>query len=362
MFTVIWLVVFTVGLPVQILTLRSSISDSKTLFISFLLYYISSFTSGIVAVVWASVIKRRRFLEIPERISEVDNKTRYTSQEETYMNRTLMLNLISEILLLTVIQCALKSHNIYHYAGKPYYIIVIRIIAHIPDICNTLILFQFVTLVFIVKQRYGHLNKRLNNWITLTMCRKMSLLEDNERCIRFHRTVDHVNRNIVIVSNVGNIEETFKESDIHLLRQIYGELYDITYLINDTYGVPILANLCWLLVGVVCSLYEALINLEVWGVEDITYTIMFTVLFFNITYFCHTAAKEAACSGILVQKLLLGGNCRNECVILLKMFSLQLRVMKIEYTACGFFSLNLSLFASVVSVIASYIVVMVQIK
>jgi hypothetical protein len=44
------------------------------------------------------------------------------------------------------------------------------------------------------------------------------------------------------------------------------------------------------------------------------------------------------------------------------MFSLQLQVMAIKYTACEFFTLNFSLFASVVNVIASYIVIMVQIK
>jgi hypothetical protein len=63
-----------------------------------------------------------------------------------------------------------------------------------------------------------------------------------------------------------------------------------------------------------------------------------------------------------VQKLLLLGNCRNECVKELKMFSVQLQEMTIEYTACGFFLLNLSLFTGVVSVIASYIIVMVQIS
>jgi hypothetical protein len=74
--------------------------------------------------------------------------------------------------------------------------------------------------------------------------------------------------------------------------------------------------------------------------------------------------NEAACSGILVQKLLLGWNCWNtrKCVNLLKMFSLQLQVMKIDFTACGFFSLSLSLFASVDSVITSYIVFMVQLQ
>jgi hypothetical protein len=44
------------------------------------------------------------------------------------------------------------------------------------------------------------------------------------------------------------------------------------------------------------------------------------------------------------------------------MFSLQMQVMTNKYTACGFCSLNFSLFASVVTVIVSYIIIMVQIK
>jgi len=63
-----------------------------------------------------------------------------------------------------------------------------------------------------------------------------------------------------------------------------------------------------------------------------------------------------------VQKLLLVGNCGNESIEELKMFSIQLQVMTKEYTACGFFSLNLKFFASVISVIAFYIIIMVQIK
>ena len=65
---------------------------------------------------------------------------------------------------------------------------------------------------------------------------------------------------------------------------------------------------------------------------------------------------------ILVQKLLLEGNCGNECVKEFQMFSIQLQVLQTEYTACGFFTLNLNLFTTVVSVIASYIIIMVQIK
>jgi hypothetical protein len=96
-----------------------------------------------------------------------------------------------------------------------------------------------------------------------------------------------------------------------------------------------------MLIGVVCSLYAGLIYFNEGGGEDLTYGITFMVFFFKVTFFCHTATNEARSSRIVVEKLLLEGNCRNECVEELKMFSLQLQAMTNEYTACGFFSLNL---------------------
>jgi len=63
-----------------------------------------------------------------------------------------------------------------------------------------------------------------------------------------------------------------------------------------------------------------------------------------------------------VWKILIEGNCRNESIEVLKMFSLQLQIMKNEYTTCGVFALNLRIFANVVSVIVSDIIIMEQIK
>jgi len=361
-FTVIWLFIFTVGLPVQILALNIFDFGSQTLFIALMLYYISSYTSAIVAVFWVSIIKRRMFLEIIENISEVDNKIRYTPQIENCMNRNVMFNIISEIILLTVNQCFAIIYNIPQYASVPFYIITIKTISNVPDICNILVLFQFFNLVFMTKQRYSHLNKRLTNWINVAVSSPVYLDIENDRRRQSNRAADHVIITPVCVSSFGNTEGTLKQADIRLLRQIYSELYDITCLINDTYGIPILATMCWMLTGVLCSLYEGLLNFKVLGLTDAVYAITYSLLVFKVTLFCHTATNEARSSRILVQKLLLEGNCMNECTEDLKMFSLQLQVMKNRYTACGFFSLNLSLFASVVSVIASYIIIMVQIN
>jgi hypothetical protein len=186
--------------------------------------------------------------------------------------------------------------------------------------------------------------------------------KENERCIQSICAVGLVNIASLCVRSVGNNGGTLRQTDIHSLRQIYRELYDITCIINDTYGIPILVSMCWLLTGVVFSLYEALTNFKLWGVADIAYGLTCLVLLFKVTFVCHTVTNEVRSTRILVQKLLLEGNCRNECVKELKMFSIQLQVMKNGYTACGFFTLNLNLFTTVVSVIISYTIIMIQIK
>jgi hypothetical protein len=362
MFTVIWLILLTVGLLVDMQILRTFVFDTQTLSIGYKICRISSYTSSIVAVVWVSVIERRNFLEILEHISEVDNKIRYTLQEETYMNRKVMFNIIPENIVLTATHGPVIIYNINLFASEPYYILIIQTISFVPAICNAIILFQFVILVFMMKQRFSHLNKRLTNWISGAVIRPIYSKKGNVMCNQSVRAVVQVNIARLFVSNVRNIEGTLRQTDIHWLQQIHSEMYDITCLINDTYGVPILATTCWILTGFIFSTYEALNNINETSFEDIACVVVYMVLFFKVIFFCHTATNEAMSSRTVVGKLLLEENSRKECVKQLKIFSLQLQAMKNEYTASGFFSLNLSLFTSVVSVIVSYVVVLVQIK
>ena len=220
-FTVIWLILFTVGFVFQILKLQSFDVKSKILFAAYILYITLSYTSSIVAVVWVSVVRRKRFLEIIENISEVDNKIRYTPQEETYMNRNVMFNIISEIILLKVIKCTAIIYYIHHTVSEPYYVIVMETISYVTSICNALILFQFLNLVFMMKQRNRHVNKCLTNWINETVSRPTYFKKEKERRSPSNRAVHNVIITHVCVSSVGNIEGTLRQTDIHLLRQIY---------------------------------------------------------------------------------------------------------------------------------------------
>ena len=107
----------------------------------------------------------------------------------------------------------------------------------------------------------------------------------NERCSQTDRAVNQVKITPLCVSSVWNIEGTLKETDIHLLRQIHSELYDITCLINNTYAIPILAATCWMLTGFLSSLYEILVNFKMWGIAHVLYTITYFVFFFKVTFF-----------------------------------------------------------------------------
>jgi hypothetical protein len=160
------------------------------------------------------------------------------------MNGNVLFNVIPEIILLTVIQCILITLNTYHVASEPYYIIVIVTISSVPDICNTLVVFQYLNLVFKMKQKYSDLNKRLTNWSNGVFRMSIYFNKEDDRRSQSDRAADHGIITPLYVSSYGNFEGTLKQTDILLLRQIYSELYDVTYLINDTYGTPILSTMC----------------------------------------------------------------------------------------------------------------------
>ena len=179
----------------------------------------------------------------------MDNKLRYTLEEEKYTNRKVMFNIISEIILLTVIQGSVIICSIHREKSESYYVTVIETITYVPDNCNILILFQFDNMVFMVKERYSHVKRRLSNRINGTVSGPIYLNKGNGRSSQTDKAIDQINITRSFVSSVGNTKGILKQTDIHC------ELYDITCRISKTYGIPILATF-------LCCVYEALINLN----------------------------------------------------------------------------------------------------
>jgi hypothetical protein len=79
-------------------------------------------------------------------------------------------------------------------------------------------------------------------------------------------------------------------------------------------------------------------------------------------FVCQGAENEGEASKILVQKLLLEEDTGDKDVKELIMLSAQLKDTKIKYTAYGFFELNFPHLCSVIGLIVSYVIIVVQLQ
>jgi len=82
----------------------------------------------------------------------------------------------------------------------------------------------------------------------------------------------------------------------------------------------------------------------------------------SITVYCHMATSEANKLQDNVQCLLLGQNIGTEALDQLRLFSAQILVNKIEFTAFGFFSVNLKTLSDIIVSVMTYIIVFEQMK
>ena len=80
---------------------------------------------AVVCMPNANYQKKDFFFLIIEYISEVENKIRYTNQEETYVNRNVMFKKISEIIFQIVLTYILIIYVIYQFRSKEHYTLLI---------------------------------------------------------------------------------------------------------------------------------------------------------------------------------------------------------------------------------------------
>jgi gustatory receptor len=179
----------------------------------------------------------------------------------------------------------------------------------------------------------------------------------------------------VPTNNTGSDEV----SRIHTLRQTYSDLYDITESINGIYGYHLTFELAYDFVSFVSFLYyalevlsnawktgdrnlrrEELIMLEVatslcWATQNF-------LRILSITASCFAAGDEARRTGTVVHKLLLRQTLLRDTLTELQLFSTQLLSNKVEFSAGGFFPINLSLVYSMVGAATTYIIILFQVK
>jgi hypothetical protein len=161
-------------------------------------------------------------------------------------------------------------------------------------------------------------------------------------------------------------------SRIHTLRQTYSDLYDITKSINGIYSYQITLELAYDFVSFIYNLYyalEALLNIKTPGdlnllevASCLCWVTQTVVRILCITASCFVAGEEARRTGTVVHKLLLCQSLRRDTSKELQHFSIQLQSNKVEFSAGGFFPVNLSLAYSMAGAATTYILILFQVK
>ncbi|XP_043500806.1 gustatory receptor for sugar taste 43a-like [Polistes fuscatus] len=153
-------------------------------------------------------------------------------------------------------------------------------------------------------------------------------------------------------------------NNIAQLVTVHSSLCDTVSFINNSFGLVMLVVTLSCLLHLIITPYFLIVEIgggrqwlyliiqSMWSILHIAR--MFIII--QPTYYAVIQAKRTA---ILVSQLL-SSNPNAECRKHLEIFSLQLLHRPLDFTACGLFSLDRSLFTSIASAVTTYLVILIQ--
>jgi len=157
------------------------------------------------------------------------------------------------------------------------------------------------------------------------------------------------------------------------MKYLHVELHSLTQLINFTFGLQIFLAIIWLIVintlafhlvakyiSTLSGMHNQITQNDFQGILAMMWAVFASVFLFTISVACHETSEEAAMSVSLVHSLLLDPFLSSDVSKELQLFSNQLTHLKIEFSAHGFFAINLPLFYSTISVICTYVIFFCQ--
>ncbi|KAJ9592619.1 hypothetical protein L9F63_015715 [Diploptera punctata] len=208
------------------------------------------------------------------------------------------------------------------------------------NVINVMLIFQYVIFVQAIQVRYCGLWKKLK-----------SLCKENKVAVSPQMYLD-------------NISDTTR---ICVLRQQHFRLSNVVSLLNQVYGFAMLLEIITALSNCIGSLYEGIyiINQEGDSIMCACVILAGASLFLPLLWmvmWCHLVVQENGKQMTAIQELLICRSVNYSTQEELKELFLQIKFMEPNFSAGGFFTLNLQFICSCFSSMFTYIVIMSQMK
>jgi hypothetical protein len=255
------------------------------------------------------------------------------------------------------------------------------------------VMLQFICSILLLKGRFEILNEELlsvfgapdeltlNKRVSDTECRKPNadaeLTKDTNQQEPSNHTTASSEQNLNALDTSFNglpFDEAWRKKTLVLrLRGIYNLLCDAAELILSIYQVQFLITLIQIFVetsACFCAIFKYVTKLltcqsnspSQWQILSMILTwgtINLTKLT-AITASCQGASQKANNTTALVHKLLLSRPLHPEVKAELRMFSQQMVHRKLQFIACGFFSIDCTLLYSMAGAVTTYFIILLQ--
>jgi hypothetical protein len=323
-------------------------------------------STGIATLITSISFNRRKLPSMLLKLMNVDEMVERHGIKNIYKRTRLEVtrNILALVLIATVIhligyvaQCDWTFLSVLHVSVENFVMTF-----------NILITVLYAHLTRILKCRYKYIIEDLEEYF------KVDGAPVSTDCVGFSRNYlpnmfyckDFTLFRATRPSSLSMSSESYK---IRMLRYVYIQLFDCVGLLNSYFGIPILFAILTVMLTSVSALYGGVYFLQI-GDGDVNLAILasfmillgvqFLISFAWLVTCCHATSAEAGRGAVSVQRITACSELQRETSAELEKLSSQLDKMKVQFTACGFFTLNLPLLCTLIGGILTYILIAVQ--
>ena len=346
---------------------------------------------------------RRRIIEITSKLTQVDGILMCNNNRSHKQVRGVV---ILELVLFIFLLLVRHGYDLWSRGGKQCLYVFIRFLVHF---ISTIMIVQFVTLTYVLKQRFHCVNRELA--LFGNVCGRVNGLENVEvevtrRKFGFLKPLnsssvplahdkpssDSPDQSSTAVSvfisdtKIGHLPSASSSTEfssqsrpqhaanMHTLRCVYAILYDLGGLVESAYGFQLLLAMAYIFFSVVKYFHLVMIsnlsshqgNMSAAHVDGILPFMCVVSIHIAsvlwVTASCSSACCEAFRTATVVNKLLLIQALSSDVSAELERFSQQLLHSKLQFTAFGFFSLDFTFLYGFVGGATTYIVILLQLQ
>jgi hypothetical protein len=233
---------------------------------------------------------------------------------------------------------------------------------------------EYVSIVHMLKYRYEYFNDILlkcfkkENVATEPLSKYKNVSLDVN--IAYIELPTASSRNLTRTARALNGRHTIND-----LSMVYLKLYDTAALTNSYFGIPVLLETVSMITMCVTALYYGvylldcdsdiygnIVNRYLLSGYLISCSILCLSLFAWLIVCCHNTIQEANKGIYFIHRISLNRDIHYSIITELDRLLSQLKNMRIQFTACGLFALNLPFLCTVFSAVLTYILIIVQIS